>query len=127
MKWDDIKNAGTVIVTVLIFIFVGMWSIALWQNLGKAPVPAHKGLSLGMDEYARAKDIFILVLPLLTTAVGYWFGSQGTVKAQQRAADADTARNQALEARSEAQVQAAASKALLDHIKAAHPEVLPHT
>ena len=36
------------------------------------------------DEFQRAKDIFVLVLPLLTTAVGYWLGSQGTAKAEEK-------------------------------------------
>ncbi len=72
---DSIKSAGTIVVTALIFVFVAMWSLAVWKNLGKAPVYLADGKTVEVDEFLRAKDIFVLVLPLLTTTVGYWLGS----------------------------------------------------
>ena len=85
---DSIKSWGTIIVTSVVLIFVGAWMFAVWTRLGQAPSYDSKG-SLVVDEYSRAKDILVLVFPLLTTAVGYWLGSQGTAKAEQRAKQAE--------------------------------------
>ncbi len=41
-----------------------------------------------VDPFARAKDIFSLILPLVSSALGYWFGVQGKDKAEARADDA---------------------------------------
>lgn len=122
MSVDSIKSAGTIVVTILIFVFVAMWSVAVWQNLGSPPKYLPDGKTVKIDEFARAKDIFVLVLPLLTTAVGYWLGSQGTVKAQQRADDAEAAKTSALQAASAAKSEAAATQAVLDHVKGTHPQ-----
>lgn len=85
---EQIKSAGTIVVTALVFILVLVWMVAVWQNLGSVPEHNDDG-TLKIDKYARAKDIFVLVLPLLTTAVGFWLGSQGTAKAEEKAAKAD--------------------------------------
>ncbi|MEU0794894.1 hypothetical protein ABZ342_32950 [Amycolatopsis sp. NPDC005961] len=38
-----------------------------------------------VDQFQRAKDILLVVLPLLTTALGYWFGSAGRQQAEDKA------------------------------------------
>lgn len=115
MRVDNVKSAGTIVVTAVIFVFVAMWSVAVWKNLGKPPQYLADGKTVKVDEFARAKDIFVLVLPLLTTAVGYWLGSQGTVKAEKKADAAEADKTSALQ-------NAAASQATLDHIQRTHPE-----
>jgi hypothetical protein len=85
---DAIKSAGTIVVTLLIFIIVGGWMVAVFLSIGEAPTYRSDG-SVEVDEYARAKDILVLVLPLLTAVVGYWLGSQGTAKAEDRADKAE--------------------------------------
>lgn len=46
------------------------------MNLGKAPIYNSDG-TVKLDQYARAKDIFALVLPFLTTVAGFWLGFAG--------------------------------------------------
>lgn len=94
---EQIKSAGTIIVTVLIFILVGFWSILLAQRLGQAPTFAPDGKTISIDEFARAKEIFVIVFPLLTTAAGFWLGSQGTAKAEEKTADAQQQADKAKE------------------------------
>lgn len=53
------------------------------MNSGKVPI-YHSDGTAKLDQYARAKDIFALVLPFLTTVAGFWLGSQGTVQAQSK-------------------------------------------
>ena len=53
------------------------------MNSGKVPI-YHSDGTAKLDQYARAKDIFALVLPFLTAVAGFWLGSQGTVQAQRQ-------------------------------------------
>lgn len=92
---DRVKSAGTVIVTVLIFAVVVFWIVVVAARLGTPPVVDENG-AVRYDEFVRAKDIFVLVLPLLTTAVGYWLGNQGTVKAEEKAAKAEARKDAVL-------------------------------
>lgn len=86
---DKVKSSGTIIVTVAIFVFVGAWSLAVWSRLGTPPTYLADGKTVKVDEFSRAKDLLVLVFPLLTTAVGYWLGSQGTAKAEEKAKQAE--------------------------------------
>ena len=85
---DAVKSAGSIIVTILLFIVVGFWMWFVAKNLGKTPTYNADG-SVKLDEYSRAKDVLVIFIPLLTTAVGFWFGSQGTVQAQKQTAVAN--------------------------------------
>lgn len=87
-KADTIKSTGSIIVTILLFIVVGFWIWFVARNLGKTPTYNADG-TVKLDEYSRAKDILVIFVPLLTTAVGFWFGSQGTVQAQKQTAVAN--------------------------------------
>jgi hypothetical protein len=93
---DRIKSAGTIVVTILIFVFVAGWAFAVWQRLGTPPVYLKDGTTVSVDEFARAKDLFVLVFPLLTTAAGYWLGSQGTTKAEEKAKKAEAKKDAVL-------------------------------
>lgn len=72
------------IVTVAILLVAGWWLYQVSMRLGTAPTKDGQGNVL-VDEYQRAKDILLVVLPLVTTAVGYWFGVQGKEKAEDKA------------------------------------------
>ncbi len=119
---EKIKSAGTIVVTALIFIFVAMWSVAVWRTLGKAPVYFADGKTVKVDEFLRAKDIFVLVLPLLTTAIGYWLGSQGTVKAEKKADEAEAGKTVAQKTAHEAASGEAAARAKLEYATQMYPE-----
>jgi len=56
-------------------------------SVGRVPVYSKDG-TVQLDQFARAKDIFVLLLPLMTTAAGFWLGSQQTGHAQKQAAAA---------------------------------------
>lgn len=76
------------VITVLMTVIVGFWLIMVAQRLNVAPVVSKEGTVI-YDEFARSKDILIAVLPLLTLALGYWFGAQGADKAEKKAEEAD--------------------------------------
>lgn len=82
-----------------LFVIVLVWLVIVGMNLGKVPI-YHSDGTVRLDHYARAKDIFALVLPFLTTVAGFWLGSQGTVQAQRQAAGATAVARKAQEQRS---------------------------
>jgi hypothetical protein len=97
------KSKGAVVVSVIVMLAVFGWLIVVGFNIGAAPAMSGDGKTVLYDRFLRTKEIFALILPLLTTAVGFWLGSQGTVHAQNQAS---YAQNRA----SEAQNQAMAAK-----------------
>jgi hypothetical protein len=97
-------SLGTVIVSVALFLIVAAWLVVVGMKLGKVPIYDQKG-TLQIDEFARTKDIFSLVLPFLTTVAGFWLGSQGTVQAHSQAAAAQEAATEARNQANEAQKQ----------------------
>jgi hypothetical protein len=114
---------GTVIVSAALFVIVLVWLVIVAMNLGKVPI-YHSDGTAKLDQYARAKDVFALVLPFLTTVAGFWLGSQGTVQAQRQAADATAVAPKAQEQRSAMLSVAPAMRDgtdLLTAAKAAHP------
>lgn len=86
-KWTATLTVR-LIITVLMLLVVGFWLLIVAQRLGTAPVTSTDG-TIVYDEFGRAKDILIAVLPLLTLALGYWFGAQGADKAEKQAEQAD--------------------------------------
>ena len=77
-----------VLITAGLFLFVAWWLYAVWHHLGDVPVVDSNG-NVVVDEFQRTKDILLVVLPLLTTALGYWFGSEGKDKAEENAKRAE--------------------------------------
>jgi hypothetical protein len=51
-------------------------------------VPTRDDDGQTLDTYQRAKDVLLVVLPLLTTALGYWFGAAGRESAEAKASAA---------------------------------------
>jgi hypothetical protein len=114
---------GTVIVSAALFVIVLVWLVIVAMNLGKVPIYNSDG-TVKLDQYARAKDIFALVLPFLTTVAGFWLGSQGTAQAQRQAANATAVARKAQEQRSAILSVAPPMRDgtdLLTAAKAAHP------
>src|SRR4051812_50174396 len=68
-----------VLITTGLFVFVAWWLFVVAGHLGDSPVVDQQG-NVVMDEFQRTKDILLVVLPLLTTALGDWFGSGGKDK-----------------------------------------------
>jgi hypothetical protein len=97
-KWSKIKDAGALITTVILAIMVGGWLVAVGLQLGR-PVVYDSGGKVALDTFTRAKDVLTLLLPFLTTAVGFWLGTQGTTQmerqANKAAAEADLAQTTA--------------------------------
>jgi len=114
MNW--IKGIGSVLLTIFIFGIVIWWLAVVLSKIGMAPVVNSKG-AITLDQYGRAKDILTFVFPLATAAVGFWFGNQGTVQAQQQA---DTAH-----ARTEALLGASTDPQLMAKAATAAPSAFP--
>jgi hypothetical protein len=89
-----VRDYGVVVVTILLFLLVGGWLFVVGAHVGTSP-HVNKDGSVLDDAYQRSKDVLALFIPLLTTAVGFWFGSQGTAKAQDAATKATGEANQA--------------------------------
>lgn len=97
-KAQTTHSMGTVIVSAALFVIVLIWLVIVAMNLAKVPIYNSNG-TLKLGQYARAKDIFALVLassPLLLAS--------GLVRrdgqAQRQAADATAAARKTQEQRS---------------------------
>src|SRR5262245_2336795 len=75
------------VLTLLLFALAVWWLIELAFQLGTAPTIDAQG-KIVVDKFQRAKDILLVVLPLVTSALGYWFGAQGKEQEQERAESA---------------------------------------
>jgi chloramphenicol 3-O-phosphotransferase len=83
---DQLKAIGAIVATVLTGAIVIWWLVIVAQKLGvKAEV---KNGNVVLDQYGRAKDILLVVLPLFSAALAYWVGSSGTQEAKNEAAGA---------------------------------------
>jgi hypothetical protein len=107
MTW--FKGAGTMMVTLFIFVIVGVWLYFTATKVDVAPIFNSKGVAT-IDQYQRAKDILQIVFPLATAAVGFWFGNQQTAQAQKQA---DSATQRASDAHQQAQASQAKVEAIL--------------
>jgi hypothetical protein len=87
LDWAKLKEAGGVITTMLLGIIVGGWLIAVAAQLGN-PVVYDASGKITLDTFTRSKDILTLLLPFLTTAVGFWLGTQGTGQLERRMKEA---------------------------------------
>lgn len=83
-KW---KGWGAISVTVLTFLVLAWWLGVVAAHLGDAPNVV--GGSVTLDVFQRSKDILLVVLPLATTAVGFWLGNQGVEEAEKNAERAE--------------------------------------
>ncbi|MDM3902957.1 hypothetical protein QRK81_18375 [Mycobacteroides abscessus] len=84
------------ILTALVLGMCVWWLFEIASSIGSAPVRDAEG-NITLDQYQRAKDILSLVLPFLTLALGYWFGSAGREHAEETARSADQKLNAAIQ------------------------------
>ena len=91
---SDYKTVGAAAASILILVFVVVWSVIVASKIGHAPKLQTKTEG-PYDSFEQAKSILVLLLPLLTTAAGYWLGSLGTAKAEKEASNVKE-RNEAL-------------------------------
>jgi hypothetical protein len=75
------------VLTIILLALVTWWLWLVALRLSIAPTKDSAGNVL--DQYQRAKDILLVILPLSTTALGYWFGVQGKDKAEAQAETAN--------------------------------------
>jgi hypothetical protein len=127
MKW--FRDIGAGITTVLIFVMLIWWLVVVSRYVGTSPVVDAKG-NIIQDTFGNAKDILLAILPLATTAIGYWFGSQGTTQAQDTADHATKTAATATTAAATAQKQLSAvldqsAPGTLLRAKQNHPDAFP--
>jgi hypothetical protein len=137
--WSEVlarlKSLGLLLVTLIAFGMVCWTLFYVLSDLGTAPTVNDKGV-VTVDPYQHAKDILLVVFPLATAAVGFWFGSDGKDKAQDQAqqaqtnaasAQADAATAHTLATKAEQQKSAVLlaaddAPALLEKARSLHPE-----
>ena len=88
-KWaEDPGHVARVAFTVVLLAISAWWLWVVAQKLSIQPQLSDDGKVI-FDEYSRSKDVLLVVLPLLTLALGYWFGSAGAAKAEEKADKAE--------------------------------------
>ena len=83
------KDFGTwvrALLTFALLIGVALWLIEVASTVGIPVVKSSDGTVF--DEFQRTKDVLAVITPLLTTALGYWFGSAGRREAENTATSA---------------------------------------
>ena len=83
-------KSGDVLRWILTLIVLGVmvwWLYNIWLVHDVAPTKDDDG-NVIVDAYARVKDTLAIVVPLVTLALGYWFGVKGADTAEQNAANA---------------------------------------
>jgi len=109
--FDKVKAVGAVIATVLTAAILVWWLWLVADRINVRPVVENGAVVL--DEWQRAKEILLVVLPLFSAALAYWVGSQGTTEAKKEAAGA----KQKLDA-----VLDSSPEGILKKAKEEHPE-----
>lgn len=84
---DRLRAVGAIVVSVVAAGLAVWWLYEVAIRLSIRPVTDASG-AVVLDEFQRAKDILLVVLPLFSASLAYWVGSQGTAAAKQDAADA---------------------------------------
>ena len=109
---DSIKAIGAVIVTIVTAGVTIWWLALVAQRLGVKPEVNAAG-AVVLDQFQRAKDLLLVVLPLFSAASAYWVGNSGSTAAKK---EAETAKGK-LEA-----VLDSSPEGILDTAKQKHPE-----
>jgi hypothetical protein len=86
---DRFKAAGAAAASLATALLTCWWLLLVARRLGTRPVVENGAVVL--DEFQRAKDILIVLLPLFSASVAYWIGNKGVEKAHE---DAGAARAQ---------------------------------
>jgi hypothetical protein len=74
------------VLTGILFLITTYWLLEVAGQISSVPMRDDEGNVL--DTYQRSKDVLLVVLPLLTTALGYWFGAAGRENAEAKATQA---------------------------------------
>ncbi|MHB8467651.1 MAG: hypothetical protein ACYDH6_03100 [Acidimicrobiales bacterium] len=109
---DKVKPYGAVVVAVVTAAIAVWWLALVAQRLNVMPKLDDKG-AVVLDEFQRAKDVLLVVLPLFTAVVAFFVGNQGTADAKKEATGARK------------QLQAVVDSApigTLQQAKSAHPD-----
>ena len=112
LRWPVFATIST-ITTVVVFGILAWSLIYVFKYIDVAPQVDKQG-NVVLDKFGNAKTILLAMLPLATTAVGYWLGSKGTVDAQAHAAKA--------EAQKTAILSVSTDPNILTNALAVHPE-----
>jgi hypothetical protein len=116
------KDFGTWVrmgITVVLLAMAAAWLFVVYSALGEPTVKGADGSVL--DQFQRSKDILLVVMPLLTTALGYWFGSAGRQEAQNTANMAQDAAEMA-QRKLASVLDSSVESGLLDKAKEKDPE-----
>lgn len=108
---ERLKSIGAIIATLFTAGILVWWLIIVAQRIGLKPEVDASG-NVVLDQYGRAKDMLLVVLPLFSAALAFWVGSQGTTEAKK---EAEGAKEQ-LEA-----VIDQSPEGVLERAKSAHP------
>ena len=98
----QVRHVGAIIISGFTGLLTVWWLYLVQRRLGQAPIIQNGNVIL--DEFQRAKDILIVVLPLFSASVAYWLGSREVAEAK----------NEMLKARQETAVADQKLKALLE-------------
>ncbi|KAB1638104.1 hypothetical protein [Pseudoclavibacter terrae] len=93
--------------TLILLLIVTTAAVVSIMNAGTVPTFDDKGTLL-VDPFANSKDVLALVLAPATLALGYWFGSSGTERAEEQRASAVVAERTAKDKLNESQSAVAA-------------------
>ena len=133
---EIVKNIGSWATTLFVFALVFWAMYYVFQDHGTRPEIEDGQVVL--DKFGNAKDVLLVVLPLASAAVGYWFGNRGIAEANTNAQaareDANAAQQQKEAAVKEqvAVVTTAAAKLpagtdIVAEARQAHPEAFGMT
>ena len=112
---ERFKAVGALIVTVLTAAIVIWWLVLVATRIGVKPVVENG--SVVLDEWTKAKDILLVVLPLFTATLAYWLGARGTAEAKDEAAGAQM--------KLDAVIDSAAEPGILETARRRHPDAFP--
>lgn len=87
-----IRTYGVAVLTLVVLIGVAAWLFTVARNIDVSVSLAEDGRTVVKDPFTRSKDILSLILPLLTTLVGFWVGTKGTEEAKEETSKAKAQR-----------------------------------
>ena len=89
MTLEQLRTIGAIVATLFTGGILVWWLIIVADRIGVKPQIVNG--SVVLDEWGRAKDILLVILPLFSAALAVWVGSQGTSEAKK---DAEGAKQQ---------------------------------
>jgi hypothetical protein len=81
-------------ISVVLLALAALWLWRIANDISVAPSLDPEGTVI-FDQYQRSKDVLLIVIPLVTTVLGYWFGAAGKAKAEENADKAQAKADQA--------------------------------